>query len=88
VVTVITTHSVEMKLCGFDSHSDFKRERDTRRVFKYPSKLNGAGTIHVKGYSLGNRPEYPPSPQVRIDFFNGDAQQVFEIEKTDTTTPL
>ena len=28
------------------------------------------------------------SPKYRIDFFIGDAQQVFEIEKTDMTTPL
>jgi hypothetical protein len=37
---------------------------------------------------LGIGLENPPLPQVRIDFFIGDAQQVFETEKTDMTTPL
>jgi hypothetical protein len=39
-------------------------------------------------YSLGIGLENPPLPQVRIDVFIGDAHQVFEIGKTDTTTPL
>ena len=38
------------------------------------------------GVLIGNKVGRFSHPQVRTDFFKGDAQQVFQIVKTDVTT--
>jgi hypothetical protein len=40
------------------------------------------------GVLIGNKVGKFSHPQVRTDFFMGDAPQVFETEKTELTTPL
>ena len=43
------TETVTKLSYRFKSCPDYKREKDARRVFKYPSKLDGAGTTTLRG---------------------------------------